>query len=162
MRLAQTQVWPALRYFEAIAPLTAIAISASSKTMNGALPLSSRRLRPPGAYCASPMTVFVKEAVVRVTCRIPKHVKSRLQRSFVVNSRPIILYHSLRQHQGCFGDRLAVSIHHLAVTDFVCHPLYILKRQHDQDRCWHVQGGEKPEVRGEPCNYVLLYRLSGD
>src|SRR5713101_7061140 len=41
MRLAQTQVWPALRYFEAIAPLTAISISASSKTMNGALPPSS-------------------------------------------------------------------------------------------------------------------------
>jgi len=36
MRLAQTQVWPALRYFEAIAPLAAIAMSASSKTMNGA------------------------------------------------------------------------------------------------------------------------------
>ena len=41
MRLAQTQVWPALRYFEAIAPLTAISISASSNTMNGALPPSS-------------------------------------------------------------------------------------------------------------------------
>src|SRR6266567_7338315 len=41
MRLAQTQVWPALRYFEAIAPLTAASMSASSKTMNGALPPSS-------------------------------------------------------------------------------------------------------------------------
>src|SRR6202008_869144 len=41
MRLAQTQVWPALRYFEATAPLTAISISASSKTMNGALPPNS-------------------------------------------------------------------------------------------------------------------------
>src|SRR5215469_6289778 len=41
MRLAQTQVWPALRYFEAIAPLTAISRSASSKTINGALPPSS-------------------------------------------------------------------------------------------------------------------------
>src|SRR6202046_1002567 len=41
MRLAQTQVWPALRYFEAIAPLTAISISASSKTINGALPPNS-------------------------------------------------------------------------------------------------------------------------
>src|SRR5580700_4802735 len=41
MRLAQTQVWPALRYFEAIAPLTAASISASSKTMNGALPPNS-------------------------------------------------------------------------------------------------------------------------
>src|SRR6202043_409020 len=41
MRLAQTEVWPALRYLEAIAPLTAISISASSKTMNGALPPNS-------------------------------------------------------------------------------------------------------------------------
>src|SRR6185437_6547998 len=41
MRLAQTQVWPALRYFEAMAPLTAASRSASSKTMKGALPPSS-------------------------------------------------------------------------------------------------------------------------
>src|SRR5437773_2362919 len=41
MRLAQTQVCPALRYLDAIAPLTAISISASSNTMNGALPPSS-------------------------------------------------------------------------------------------------------------------------
>jgi hypothetical protein len=31
MRLAQTQVCPAFRYFDAIAPLTAISTSASSK-----------------------------------------------------------------------------------------------------------------------------------
>src|SRR5688572_23622801 len=42
MRLAHTQVWPALRYLEAIAPLTAASRSASSNTMNGALPPSSR------------------------------------------------------------------------------------------------------------------------
>src|SRR5580658_4858633 len=41
MRLAQTQVCPAFLYFEAIAPLTAASISASSKTMNGALPPNS-------------------------------------------------------------------------------------------------------------------------
>ena len=41
MRLAHTQVWPAFLYFEAIAPLTAISMSASSKTMNGALPPNS-------------------------------------------------------------------------------------------------------------------------
>src|ERR1700722_17020836 len=41
MRLAQTQVCPALRYFEAIAPFTAASISASSKTINGALPPNS-------------------------------------------------------------------------------------------------------------------------
>ena len=43
MRLAQTQVWPVLRYLEAIAPSTAASRSASSKTMNGALPPSSMR-----------------------------------------------------------------------------------------------------------------------
>jgi hypothetical protein len=37
-----THVWLALRYFEAMAPLTAISMSASSKTMNGALPPNSR------------------------------------------------------------------------------------------------------------------------
>ena len=41
-RLAHTQVCPALRYFEAIAPATAASRSASSKTMKGALPPSSR------------------------------------------------------------------------------------------------------------------------
>src|SRR5690606_21996582 len=41
MRLVQTQVWPALRYLEAMAPATAASISASSKTIKGALPPSS-------------------------------------------------------------------------------------------------------------------------
>jgi hypothetical protein len=40
-RFAHTQVWPALRYFDAIAPSTAASRSASSNTMNGALPPSS-------------------------------------------------------------------------------------------------------------------------
>ena len=40
--MAHTQVCPALRYFDAIAPATAASRSASSKTMNGALPPSSR------------------------------------------------------------------------------------------------------------------------
>src|ERR1043166_1840567 len=38
MRLVQTQVCPVLRYLEATAPSTAASRSASSKTMNGALP----------------------------------------------------------------------------------------------------------------------------
>src|SRR5437899_2325128 len=42
MRLAQTQVWPMLRYFETMAPSTAASISASSNTTNGELP----RVRP--------------------------------------------------------------------------------------------------------------------
>ena len=37
----QTQVWPELRYFDASAPSTAASRSASSNTMNGALPPSS-------------------------------------------------------------------------------------------------------------------------
>src|SRR6202051_4439824 len=41
MRLAQTQVWPMLRYFETIAPSTAASMSASLHTKNGALPPSS-------------------------------------------------------------------------------------------------------------------------
>src|SRR5262245_5714562 len=41
MRLAQTQVCPALRYLDAMAPWTAASRSASSNTMNGALPPSS-------------------------------------------------------------------------------------------------------------------------
>ena len=40
-RLAQTQVWPVLRYLLAMAPATAASRSASSKTMKGALPPSS-------------------------------------------------------------------------------------------------------------------------
>ena len=42
IRLAQTQVWPELRNLHAIAPLTAVSRSASSKTMKGALPPSSK------------------------------------------------------------------------------------------------------------------------
>ncbi len=45
IRFAHTQVWPALRNFEAIAPATAASRSASSNTMNGALPPSSRAIR---------------------------------------------------------------------------------------------------------------------
>ena len=45
MRLAQTQVWPALRNLQIIAPSTAASRSASSKTMKGALPPSSIDMR---------------------------------------------------------------------------------------------------------------------
>ena len=40
-RLAHTQVWPEFRYLLTMAPATAASRSASSKTMNGALPPSS-------------------------------------------------------------------------------------------------------------------------
>mmetsp|Transcript_11731 Transcript_11731/g.17584 ORF Transcript_11731/g.17584 Transcript_11731/m.17584 type:complete len:202 (+) Transcript_11731:218-823(+) len=42
---AQTHVWPAFLNFDAIAAFTACSISASSKTINGALPPSSRDKR---------------------------------------------------------------------------------------------------------------------
>ena len=50
--MAQTQVWPALRYLEIIAPSTAESMSASSKTMKGALPPSSSDIfLIVGAHC---------------------------------------------------------------------------------------------------------------
>src|SRR6476620_4504046 len=53
MRLAQTQVWPALRYFEASAPSTAASRSASSNTMKEALPPSSSdSFFTVGAHCS--------------------------------------------------------------------------------------------------------------
>src|SRR5271166_5699813 len=66
MRLAQTQVWPALRYFEAMAPLTAASISASSKTMNGALPPSSSEsfLTVPAHCCISNLPTSVEPVKV--------------------------------------------------------------------------------------------------
>src|SRR5437762_745741 len=68
MRLAHTQVWPALRYFEAIAPFTAASISASSKTMNGALPPSSSDsfLTVPAHCCISNLPTSVEPVKVNL------------------------------------------------------------------------------------------------
>src|SRR6267378_5999500 len=68
MRLAHTQVCPALRYFEAIAPLTAASISASSKTMNGALPPSSSDsfLTVPAHCCISNLPTSVEPVKVNL------------------------------------------------------------------------------------------------
>ena len=64
MRLAHTQVWPALRYLEAMAPATALSRSASSKTMNGALPPSSSpSFLMVGAHCAIRMRPISVEPV---------------------------------------------------------------------------------------------------
>src|SRR5262249_30116298 len=53
IRLAHTQVCPVLRYFDTIAPSTAASRSASSNTMNGALPPSSSyTFFTADAYCA--------------------------------------------------------------------------------------------------------------
>src|SRR5206468_3542616 len=66
MRLAHTQVWPAFLYFDAIAPLTAASISASSKTMNGALPPNSREsfLTVPAHCCISNLPISVEPVKV--------------------------------------------------------------------------------------------------
>ena len=45
IRLAQTQVWPELRNLEAMRPFTAAGMSASAKTIKGALPPSSIEVR---------------------------------------------------------------------------------------------------------------------
>src|SRR5271169_331839 len=68
MRLAHTQVWPALRYFEAIAPLTAASMSASSKTMNGALPPNSSDsfLTVPAHCCISNLPISVEPVKVNL------------------------------------------------------------------------------------------------
>ena len=64
MRLAQTQVWPVLRYLLAIAPATAASRSASSNTMNGALPPSSMLVfLIVGAHCASSLAPTSVEPV---------------------------------------------------------------------------------------------------
>jgi hypothetical protein len=92
---AHAGVWPALWYFEAIAPLTAISISASSKTMNGALPPSSRDnfLAVPAHCCISNLPTSVEPVKVslrrtsysgRHYCSVrfgsPKSLKSRVIR----------------------------------------------------------------------------------
>src|SRR6266404_3807325 len=68
MRLAQTQVWPALRYLDAIAPLTAASISESSKTMNGALPPSSSDnfLTVPAHCCISNLPTSIEPVKVNL------------------------------------------------------------------------------------------------
>src|SRR5210317_1088981 len=80
MRLAQTQVCPALRYLLTIAPATALSRSASSNTMNGALPPSSIEVR------------FTVPAHSDISC-LPTSVEpvkvSLRTRGFEVISRPI-------------------------------------------------------------------------
>ncbi len=69
MRLAQTQVWPALRYLLARVAFTAVSRSASSKTMKGALPPSSIDVR--FMVCAQSATSFLPTSVepVKVSLR---------------------------------------------------------------------------------------------
>src|SRR6266566_1967553 len=94
MRLAQTQVWPAFRYFEAIAPLTAISMSASSKTMNGALPPNSSDIFfiVPAHCCISNLPTSVEP--VKVNLRTV---------GFEVSSPPISFDGPVTQENTPFG-----------------------------------------------------------
>jgi hypothetical protein len=108
MRLAQTQVWPAFRYFEAMAPLTAISMSASSKTMNGALPPNSRDsfLIVPAHCCISNLPTSVEP--VKVSLRTV---------GFEVSSPPILFDHLIGEHQEQRRDCEAQGLGRLGVDD---------------------------------------------
>ena len=82
MRLVQTQVWPAFLYFEFIAPFTASSISASLKTIKGALPPNSiDTFLTPDAHC-----------LIRLLPTAVEPVKVNLATSvWVVNTSPIPL-----------------------------------------------------------------------
>src|ERR1700739_341316 len=104
MRLADTQVWPALRYFEAMAPLTAISISASSKTMNGALPPNSSDnfLTVPAHCCIRNFPTSVEP--VKVSLRTV---------GFEVSSPPISFDGPVTQEKTPFGTPArSASSHH--------------------------------------------------
>src|SRR5712671_3986858 len=109
MRLAQTQVWPALRYFEAIAPLTAISMSASSNTMKGALPPSSSEtfLTVPAHCSISNLPVSVEP--VKVSLRTI---------GFEVISPPISLAPPVMQEKTPFGTPARSANSHKAKAEY--------------------------------------------
>src|SRR4029078_10767170 len=105
MRLAQTQVWPALRYLEAMAPLTAISISASSNTIKGALPPSS-------------IDVFLTVAAHRSIGNLPASVEpvkvSLRTIGFEVISPPISVAPPVTQEKTPFGTPARSASSHSA------------------------------------------------
>src|SRR6516164_398540 len=105
MRLAHTQVWPALRYFEAIAPLTAISISASSKTMNGALPPSSTDVFLTVAAHCSISNLPTSVEPVKVNLRTV---------GLLVSSPPISFDGAVRQENTPFGNPARSASSHRA------------------------------------------------
>src|SRR5437588_6664402 len=109
MRLAQTQVWPAFRYFEAIAPLTAASMSASSKTMNGALPPnSSDNFLTVPAHCSiSSLPISVEP--VKVNLRTI---------GFEVISPPISLAPPVTQEKTPFGTPARSASSHSANAEY--------------------------------------------
>src|SRR5215472_17266090 len=108
MRLAHTQVWPAFRYFEAMAPLTAISISASSKTMNGALPPSS-------------IEVFLTVAAHRSISNLPTSVEpvkvSLRTIGLEVSSPPISFDGPVTQEKTPFGTHARSANSHKAKAE---------------------------------------------
>src|SRR5215472_4504493 len=109
MRLAHTQVWPALRYLEAIAPLTAISISASSNTMNGALPPNS-------------IDVFLTVAAHCSISNLPtsvEPVKVNLRTiGFEVSSPPISFDGPVTQENTPFGTPARSANSHKAKAEY--------------------------------------------
>src|SRR6202047_3393316 len=108
MRLAHTQVWPAFLYFEAMAPLTAASISASSKTMNGALPPSSSEsfLTVPAHCCISNLPTSVEP--VKVNLRTI---------GFEVSSPPTSLEGPVTQEKTPFGTPARSANSHKASAE---------------------------------------------
>src|SRR6201981_2070020 len=108
MRSVQTQVCPALRYFEAIAPLTAISISASSNTMNGALPPNS-------------IEVFLTVAAHCCISNLPTSVEpvkvSLRTIGFEVNSPPISFDGPVTQENTPFGTPARSANSHKAKAE---------------------------------------------
>src|SRR5438270_12258959 len=108
MPLAQTQVGTAMPYFEAIAHLTAASISASSKTMSGALPprCSDNFLTVP-AHC-SISNVPTSVEPVKVNLRTI---------GFEVISPPISLEPPVTQEKTPFGTPARSASSHRAKAE---------------------------------------------
>src|SRR6185437_681789 len=111
-RLAQTQVCPALRYLDAIAPLTAASRSASSKTMKGALPPSSSdSFFTVPAHCSMSSLPTAVEPV-KVSFRTI---------GFVVISPPIALAEPVTQEKTTLGTPArSASSHKASAENGVC------------------------------------------
>src|SRR5947208_8012502 len=108
MRLAQTQVWPALRYLDAIAPLTAISISASSKTIKGALPPNSSE-----TFFTVPAHCSIKSLPISVE---PVKVSLRTV-GFEVISPPISVAPPVTQEKTPFGTPARSASSHSASAE---------------------------------------------
>src|SRR5690606_16353222 len=121
-RLAQTQVCPALRNLEAIAPATAASRSASEKTIKGALPPSSMVtfLTPLAACCDNSFPTAVEPVkVILRTCgcvvnSLPMAAASVLATMFITPGGTPAHYASTtkaRADNGVAPAGLATTVH---------------------------------------------------